>query len=125
MVKSTLGCLPQFYMSMFKMPETVVKKLEKIQRQFLWGDTTNKKKLHLAGWEKMTLNNKWEVWASKNSKFKTFHYSVNGGEDLEQKKSLYGQKLLELSMGLGTGIGYHFDIQISQTFLIFGATLPL
>lgn len=56
LVKSTLGSLPQFYMSMFKMPITVVKKLEKIQRQFLWGDTSDKKKLHLVGWDKITLN---------------------------------------------------------------------
>lgn len=54
LIKSTLGCLPQFYMSMFKMPKTVVKRLEKIQRQFLWGDTSDKKKMHLVGCEKMT-----------------------------------------------------------------------
>lgn len=58
LVKSTLGSLPQFYMSLFKMPKTVVKKLEQIQRKFLWGDSTEKRKLHLVKWERVTLSKK-------------------------------------------------------------------
>ncbi|GFS38391.1 hypothetical protein Acr_00g0057220 [Actinidia rufa] len=38
-------------MSLFKMPITVAQELEKIQRQWLWGDSERKKKLHLLSWE--------------------------------------------------------------------------
>lgn len=38
-------------MSLFKMPIEVAKKLEKLQRQFFWGDTIDKRKLHTLKWE--------------------------------------------------------------------------
>lgn len=39
LINSNLGNLPlYYYMSLFKMPITVARRLERIQRQFLWGD---------------------------------------------------------------------------------------
>lgn len=58
LVRSTLGHLPQYYMSIFKMPITVCNKIEKIQRQFLWGDTNEKRKLHMVGWDRVTKSRK-------------------------------------------------------------------
>ncbi|XP_058217454.1 uncharacterized protein LOC131328533 [Rhododendron vialii] len=49
MINSNLGNLPLFYMSLFKMPISVARKLEKLQRQFLWGDTEEKRRLHMVG----------------------------------------------------------------------------
>lgn len=46
LIKSTMSNIPIYYMSMFKMPVSVANKIEKIQRQFLWGDSEEKKKLH-------------------------------------------------------------------------------
>ncbi|PSR84913.1 Endonuclease [Actinidia chinensis var. chinensis] len=51
LIKSTLSNLAIFFMSLFKMPMTVAQELEKIQRQFLWGDSEGKKKLHFLSWE--------------------------------------------------------------------------
>lgn len=42
LIKSTLGHLPQYYISLFKMPVAVCKKIEKMQRHFLWGDSIEK-----------------------------------------------------------------------------------
>ena len=47
LIKSALSNLPIYFMSLFKMPITVAQELEKIQSQFLWGDSEGNKKLHL------------------------------------------------------------------------------
>ena len=49
LLKSTLSNLPTYYLSLFTIPSHVANKLEKIQRDFLWGDS----KLHLVGWDKV------------------------------------------------------------------------
>ena len=43
LIKSVLVNLPVYYMSLFRMPKEVMADLEKIQRQFLWGDCEGKK----------------------------------------------------------------------------------
>ncbi|XP_058185619.1 uncharacterized protein LOC131302843 [Rhododendron vialii] len=57
-IKSSVSILPIYYMSLFKMPITVAKSIEKIQRQFFWGDTLEKKKLHLVKWSCLTKSRK-------------------------------------------------------------------
>ena len=37
LIKSTLASIPIYQMSIFRMPKSVVKRLEKLQRDFLWG----------------------------------------------------------------------------------------
>jgi hypothetical protein len=37
LIKSTLSSIPIYFMSLFIMPIQVVKRLEKLQRDFLWG----------------------------------------------------------------------------------------
>lgn len=43
-----------YYMSIYKIPSGVAIAIEKVQRQFLWGDTTEKKRVHMVKWEKVT-----------------------------------------------------------------------
>lgn len=50
---SNMSSLPIYYMSLFKMPATVANKIERMQRRFLWGDSEEKRKLHLINWEKL------------------------------------------------------------------------
>ena len=38
-------------MSLSKMPVTIANQLKKLQRQFLWGDGEEKKKIHLISWD--------------------------------------------------------------------------
>lgn len=42
LVKSVLGSLPIYYMSIFKIPSMVIKKLEGLRRKFLWRGETDK-----------------------------------------------------------------------------------
>ena len=49
LLKSTLSSLPTYFLSLFTIPTYVANKIEKLQRDFLWGDS----KIHLVGWEKV------------------------------------------------------------------------
>ena len=48
LLKSTLSSLPTYYLSLFTIPTHVANKIERLQRDFLWGDS----KTHLVGWNK-------------------------------------------------------------------------
>ena len=55
LLKSTLSSLPTYYLSLFTIPWHVGNKIEKLQRDFLWGDS----KAHLVGWDKVCTYGKW------------------------------------------------------------------
>ena len=45
-------------MSVFKLPVGVANRLEKLQRDFFWGDGINKKKVHSVNWVTLCLSKK-------------------------------------------------------------------
>ena len=49
--KSTLFSLPTYFLSLFTIPISVVCKIEKLQRDFLWGGMGDEFKHHLVGWD--------------------------------------------------------------------------
>ena len=51
LIKSTLASMPIYQMSIFKMPKIVARRLEKVQRDFLWGGGNLEGKIHLVNWE--------------------------------------------------------------------------
>ena len=51
LIKRTLASLPLYQMSMVRMPVIVAKRLEKLQRNFIWGGGALEKKAHLVKWE--------------------------------------------------------------------------
>ncbi|KAJ9692984.1 hypothetical protein PVL29_011901 [Vitis rotundifolia] len=51
LIKSTLASMPTYHLSLFRMPKNVAKRLERIQRDFLWGGGNLEKKVHLINWE--------------------------------------------------------------------------
>ena len=50
LIRSTLSCLPIYFLSLFRMSVSVGTRLEKIQREFLWGGGSLEKKPHLVNW---------------------------------------------------------------------------
>ena len=55
LLKSTLSSLPTYYLSLFTIPKTVTTRLERIQRNFLWGSSVECFKYPLVAWEKVCL----------------------------------------------------------------------
>ena len=53
LVKSVLGNLPNYYLSLFKAPVGIMEKLEAIRRRFLWGGGEDKRKIHWVAWDKV------------------------------------------------------------------------
>ncbi|KAE8705946.1 Autophagy-related protein 18b [Hibiscus syriacus] len=64
LIKSVLNSLPNYYMSMFKMPVVVRKKLESIMANFLWGSSAEKKRALMGKWV-------WKFGSEKDSWLKT------------------------------------------------------
>lgn len=51
LIKSVLSSIPIYYLSCFRCPKSVVDRIEKLQQDFLWNDSIEKKKYHLVRWE--------------------------------------------------------------------------
>ena len=54
-MKSTLSSLPMYYLPLFVIPVAVADRLERIQRNFLWGSSEECFKYPLVAWEKVCL----------------------------------------------------------------------
>ena len=52
LLKSTLSSLPTYFLSLFTIPKYVANKIEKLQRDFLWGDP----KTHILVWDKVCMS---------------------------------------------------------------------
>ena len=55
LLKSILSSLSTYYLSLFTIPKAVATRLERIQRNFLWGSSVECFKYPLVAWEKVCL----------------------------------------------------------------------
>ena len=46
LLKSTVGGMPVFAMSVFRLPKTVTAKISSMMANYWWGDDSNKRKIH-------------------------------------------------------------------------------
>ena len=53
LLKSTLSSLPTYFSSLFTIPIAVAARLERIQRNFLWGSSEGSFKYPLVAWDKV------------------------------------------------------------------------
>ena len=53
LLKSTLSNLPTYLLSLFPAPMSAAKRIEKVQRGFIWGGMGDEQKLHLVNWNQV------------------------------------------------------------------------
>lgn len=51
LVKSVLSSMPTYFIPLFETSASVVAKINKLKRDFLWHGAKGEKKLHLVGWK--------------------------------------------------------------------------
>ncbi|XP_050386206.1 uncharacterized protein LOC126802601 [Argentina anserina] len=51
LIQSVSSAIPNYAMQTARFPVSLCDKLDKLNRDFLWGDTEDKKKIHLVNWE--------------------------------------------------------------------------
>ncbi|RVW47335.1 putative ribonuclease H protein [Vitis vinifera] len=118
LVRSTLANLPIYFMSIFQMPRVVRIRLEKIQRDFLWGGGALVQKPHLVKWSIVCLDKrsgglrvknlrafnrallgKW-VWRFANERKALWNQVIRGkyGEEREGWKSCESREAYGLGL---------------------------
>ena len=55
LLKSTLSNLPTYFLSLFTIPQAVAARIERIQKNFLWGASEDVFKYPLVAWDKVCL----------------------------------------------------------------------
>lgn len=60
--------LPVYYMSLSRMPQGIVKELNKIQSAFLWGGIDLKRRIHLVKWKDASVSKKLGGLGIRNTK---------------------------------------------------------
>lgn len=53
LIQAVNSSIPTYAMQTTKLPTATCSQLDKLNRNFLWGDTTEKKKIHLLNWNKV------------------------------------------------------------------------
>ncbi|XP_071718424.1 uncharacterized protein [Rutidosis leptorrhynchoides] len=53
LIKSVLGALGTYFLSMFKAPKGVIKRLESLRANFLWGGSKEDRKIHWVKWSEI------------------------------------------------------------------------
>ncbi|MFS7922512.1 hypothetical protein Hanom_Chr03g00250001 [Helianthus anomalus] len=58
LIKSVLESLPSYYFFIYKAPKKVTDDLERMIRKFLWGGSSEERKMHWVSWDRVTLSKK-------------------------------------------------------------------
>ena len=53
LIKSSLSSLPTYFLSLLPLPGKVAKRIEKLQRDFMWNGIGGEPKMHLVNWAKV------------------------------------------------------------------------
>ena len=54
LIQASSSTIPTYVMQNVQLPEKILKGIDKVNRNFLWGSTDNSRKMHWVSWEKVT-----------------------------------------------------------------------
>ncbi|PKI69426.1 hypothetical protein CRG98_010224 [Punica granatum] len=54
LINSTYAAIPSYFMQCSRLPQSTLSSLDRLNRDFLWSSTSDKRKLHLVSWKVVT-----------------------------------------------------------------------
>ncbi|RVW95287.1 Transposon TX1 uncharacterized 149 kDa protein [Vitis vinifera] len=109
LIQSTLSNLPIYLMSLLCLPSVVRRRLEKIQRDFLWGGGNLERKPHLVRWE-VFANEREALW---NQVIRGKYGEERGGWSSQEVREAHG-------LGLWKGIRMDWELVSNKLVFIVG-----
>ncbi|CAL1393436.1 unnamed protein product [Linum trigynum] len=94
-VKSISASIPIYPMQTEMLPMNVCRSLDRINRSFIWGDTEEKKKLHLVPWERLLLPKQSGGLGIRSTREVNLAMLAKGGwRIIKEKETLWTQLVL-------------------------------
>ena len=91
LLKSTFSSLLTYYLSLFTIPKAVATRLERIQRNFLWGSIVSASNFHWWLGKRFACYMSWVVWEFKSWCLLIRPYLANGSRGLAMKPLICGE----------------------------------
>ncbi|KAK2662565.1 hypothetical protein Ddye_001139 [Dipteronia dyeriana] len=128
-IKVVASALPIYSMQSIKLPSELCASLDKLSRDFLWGNSIDKRKIHLVKWDTICLPKKMGGLSIKNMNFMYQALLAKAGWRLQQDdKGLWANLLLSMKWRVGDGesIGFWQDdwVPVCGKLTIY-ATIPI
>ena len=94
LVKSVMSTILNYVIQATALPTHLCEKLDKINRDFLWGSTSEKRRLHLVGWNKIIRPKEEEGLGIQATKFKNLALLTKLNWRLNQEKESIWAKVI-------------------------------
>jgi len=108
LIHNTLSIIPTYYLSLFPIPVSVAKKLERLQMEFLWSGMGDETKLHLVNWHQVCTQSRLVDWEFAMLLILIKPYWGNGFRGFLRSAMLCEDRWLRWSMEVWGEVGVHY-----------------
>ncbi|RVX04483.1 putative ribonuclease H protein [Vitis vinifera] len=114
LIRSTLSNLPIYFMSIFQLPRAIRMRLEKIQRDFLWGGGALEQKPHLARWPIVCKDKSIGGWGLRALVIRRKYREEKGGWTSCEIREAYGVGLWKAINKVGQLVTPFFGYEVGK-----------
>ncbi|CAL1411454.1 unnamed protein product [Linum trigynum] len=127
LTKSVAASLPVYNMQTEMIPNKVGKNIDKMNRDFIWGDEPDKSKMHLVAWEKMTTPKCQGGVGLRPTRLPNLAMLAKGGWRLMQEKDTLWTQVMQAKYGRQRqGLSLLCPVQGSSfTWTSFSKAIPI